>query len=483
LVACNSEATVAPAPTTELTNFEATALARATANTVPQATPTGITARTTPTVAAVVSYSNPKDAATAFLKAWQDKRYKDMYGMLSEFAKSAISEEKFIGRYEAITAEATILAVEPTIRPDLPALKPNEATYDVPFSVKFKTVRVGEFSQTNKLAMQWEGNRWGINWMPATIFTQLEGSRLVRLYAEDAERGLVVDRNGVPLAKEGFNYSVFVVPGKIENEAQVLDVLSQGLGMEKNAIRAKYQSGQPDWKMPIKEIPGDTPQANLNKMTAAKGVGIEQKKIRFYPQGQSAAHVIGYINAITAEDLKTLAAKGYRENDVIGRVGVEAWGEERLAGGKGGKLTTIEADGRLAEVIKSQPATTSNSFSLTLDMNVQKVAEEVLGERMGSIVVLTNDGGVLALASFPRYNPNDFVTGLTTAQFNALNNDPRRPFQNRAINGVLPIGSTFKVITTAAALERIGLKMDTRFNCSGRWTGLGENRTRQYHPV
>jgi penicillin-binding protein 2 len=80
----------------------------------------------------------------------------------------------------------------------------------------------------------------------------------------------------------------------------------------------------------------------------------------------------------------------------------------------------------------------------------------------------------LALASFPRYNPNDFIIGMTTAQFNALNNDPRRPFQNRAVNGVLPIGSTFKVITTAAALERIGMKMDTRFTCTGRWTGLGE---------
>jgi penicillin-binding protein 2 len=473
LVACNGEATVPAPQATSLTGFEATALAGG--NSTPQAT-VG-TGRGTPTAVAG-NYGNPKDAATAFLKAWQEKRYKDMYTLLSDFAKSAITEERFVGRYEAITQEATILAVEPAIRPDLPPLKPNEATYEVQFSVKFKTARVGDFSQNNKLAMQWEGNKWGINWMPTNIFTQLEGTRLVRLFAEDAERGLIVDRGGLPLAKEGFNYSVYVVPGRVENEAQLLEVLSQNLGMERNAIRAKYQNGQPDWKMPVKEISGETPQAVLDKMTAAKGVGVEKKKIRSYPQGTSGAHIVGYITAVTADDLKRLAGKGYRESDLVGRVGIEEWGEERLAGGKGGRLTVVESDGKLAEVIKTQTASSAGSFTLTLDTNIQKMTEQVLGERMGSIVVITPDGAVLAMASFPRYNPNDFVAGMTTAQFNALNNDPRRPFQHRAVNGALPMGSTFKVVTTAAALERLGMKMDARFNCTGRWTALGEQNAK-----
>ncbi len=125
--------------------------------------------------------------------------------------------------------------------------------------------------------------------------------------------------------------------------------------------------------------------------------------------------------------------------------------------------------------LAEKPAIASATLLTNLDMNIQKGAEAALGERQGSIVVMDpNNGAVLALASFPRYDPNIFLGGVSAEQYNALNNDPRKPFQNRAVNGQLPVASTFKAFTTAAALEKAGLNMQTVFTCNGRWAGLGD---------
>jgi penicillin-binding protein 2 len=245
--------------------------------------------------------------------------------------------------------------------------------------------------------------------------------------------------------------------------------------LDQAKIKDLYKDGQPDWRMPIKTLPSSTPESVIAGLRELAGVGVDEGGIRSYPQGQSASHTVGYINKVNAEDLKTLAAKGYTEDDIIGRTGVEAWGEEILAGGLGGKLTIIQPDGQTLQTLSERPIVPSSHLLLSLNMELQKKVEAILGTRVGSIVVMdVTNGAVLALANFPTYDPNLFVTGISQEQFDALNNDPRKPFQNRAVNAQLPVGSTFKVISASAALERAGFNMQSTFTCTGRWTGLGE---------
>lgn len=421
-----------------------------------------------------VASAKPGETALAFLKAWEEKRYNYMYALLTSSSKNTITEAKFIGRYNDITEEATISAVATKINIVAPAPGKDALGYQVPFDVTLTTARVGDLKFQNTMVLRPENGRWLVDWSTALIFPQLTGTNLIHLFSNDPPRGDIRDATNQPLAILGSVYSVFVVPGKIENEEQLLTLLSQELKIDKPKIKALYANGQPDWQMPIKDLPRGTAQAQLDKLLTVKGIGIDEKTVRYYPNATLAAHAIGYTGIITEDDLKTLAAKGYKADDRIGRTGVEAWAEETLAGTKGGKLAIVKSDGGTITTLAERPAQNASNVILTIDLAIQRVAEAALANRNGSVVVMNpNDGAILALASQPSYDPNAFIQGLTQEQYKTLSEDPRRPFQNRPANGTYPTGSIFKVITAGAAMERAGVTMDTRFTCTGHWEGLG----------
>lgn len=429
----------------------------------------------TPT-AAPATAAGALDAASRFLKLWEDSRFTDMYGMLSISAKAIITQDKFVSRYEAITAEATLTKVATSVPNSLSVNGGANTSLSVPFHADFKTNRAGDFGQDNTLKLHFEDNSWKVEWSPAAIFKELTDSTyLVHLYKSSSTRGTIYAANKVPLTSTDNQFEVYVVPGQIENEDQLLLTLSQTLKMDPAKIKDLYKNGQPDWRMPIKTLPSTTEQSIIAGLRELPGVGVDEQGVRNYPNGPSASHTVGYINQVNADDLKTLAAKGYTEDDIVGRTGVEAWAEETLAGGLGGKLTVIGSGGQTLSTISEKPVTPSSHMLLSLNMDLQKKAEAILGSNVGSIVVMdVTNGAVLVLANFPTYDPNLFIQGITQDQFNALNNDPRKPFQNRAVNSQLPTGSTFKVISASAALERGGMNMQTTFTCTGHWTGLGD---------
>ena len=474
LAACGDDPTAAPNLTTSGLSTTGTGVVNPTTNPVSRSSGGVATTKAASTTAVAVSGLKPDEVATNFLKTWENGNYDGMYDLLSASAVNFIAREKFVTRYKNIADEATLSALQTKIT-SLPALSNGNQPYEIPFTANFKTARAGEFSQKNTLSLVNENKSWLVDWRPANIFTGLNSVNLVRMFPANPPRGDILDRNNQPLAHAGVQYAVFVVPGKIANEDQLLNTLSQSLTMDKTKIKDLYKSGQPDWRMDIKRLPGNTPQTTLDTLLALAGVGVDQEEVRAYPNAASAAHVVGYVNGVNQDDLATLAAKGYREEDVIGRTGVEAWGEDILAGAKGGKLTIIQPDGTVVEKMSEKAVVAGNKVTLNLDLKIQQMAEKILADKVGSIIVMNPaDGAVLALASFPSFDPNLFVQGLTTEQFKALNDDPRHPFQPRPYGGLLPVGSTFKVITMSAALERLGIKSDTMFTCTGHWTGLGE---------
>ena len=174
---------------------------------------------------------------------------------------------------------------------------------------------------------------------------------------------------------------------------------------------------------------------------------------RQYPQGPLAGPLTGYV-----------------DGDSAGRAGLEAATDDLLAGHPGGRLTVLAPSGEIASTLSSAPARPGETVTLTLDLDLQRACEAALGERAGSVVVLdARDGAVLALASYPQYDPNTFVTG---GDVGAILTDPRQPLVNRPLVGLYPPGSIFKAVTMAAGLERGVVRPDSEFVCTGRWTGL-----------
>jgi penicillin-binding protein 2 len=191
---------------------------------------------------------------------------------------------------------------------------------------------------------------------------------------------------------------------------------------------------------------------------------------RSYPQGNAAGPLVGYVGEVSAEELQVLASKGYLAGEMLGKTGVEAAGEDLLSGQRGGRLTTIQPNGDIAATLASVPPRPGETISLTIDLDLQREVEAILGQRQGSALVLDpRAGAVRVLASAPRYDPNAFVAseGVT-----AILNDPGQPLINRPLAGQYPPGSTFKVVTMAAGLESGLIQPATEFTCTGRWSGL-----------
>src|SRR3972149_4848712 len=241
---------------------------------------------------------------------------------------------------------------------------------------------------------------------------------------------------------------------------RLISSLPAALNMPESDIRAKVETHLPSYYfIPITPLPYGPSADTLEKFYALAdlGVVVRQETRRIYPNGDSAAHVLGYMAEVSEEQLKELAPKGYRTGDKIGAFGLEDQLDEVLAGERGGTLATISPEGTITHTIAEKPATPGKDVTLTLDINAQKSAETVLGERVGSIIVMDpRDNSVLALASYPRFNPQGLTDGLSTAEYATLSNDKRQPFLHRPLLATYPPGSTFKPVTLSAGMEKAG---------------------------
>jgi penicillin-binding protein 2 len=252
--------------------------------------------------------------------------------------------------------------------------------------------------------------------------------------------------------------------------------LAQKLSMTPDDVRSRISLTLPGYYFqPIKQLPADTDEALIAELHDIPGVTVREQRQRSYPYGNLAAHLLGYMTEISPEQLETLRERGYREGDMIGAAGLEGAYEAELAGVKGGTLAIVTPEGTVARVIAERSATPGKDITTTLDVNVQKLSEDLLGQKKGSVVAIDpNSNGVLAMASYPRFDPNAFIRGLSASEWEALNSNSALPFLNRATQASYPPGSTFKVVTTAAGLERGGYSPSSRLPCPPVWYGLGE---------
>jgi penicillin-binding protein 2 len=429
-------------------------------------------------VAPLAQVPSPVDTASAYLAAWSAGRYSDMYDLLASDAKANLSRDAFVQRYQAVSDEATITKIDGQITstPLVPSGLGNGASVQVPFTVAFTTIRVGTFQENNSVALVLEEGTWRVDWQPSLFFKDLAPDELVRLFPLNPRRGSILDRKGRPLATMGFQETIWVIPKDLRDGGQEDPVLAQiGAYLHKSPdeLRKIYANQPPEWRIPLGDVPGTFEIELQHKFASTPGVVLDRKPIRVYPEADVAAHIVGYVGHVDLNELPKLAPLGYTIDDIVGRAGVEGAAESVLAGTRGGKLAVVAPTGEVVKIIAERDAVPGDDVVLSIDIDVQKAAEKVLGKLDGSIVVMDpSDNSILAMASYPRFDPNKFVLGFTPQEWNALNTSPDTPFENRPVEGAYPTGSIFKVITASAGMESAGYRAADTFDCNYWWHGL-----------
>jgi len=275
-------------------------------------------------------------------------------------------------------------------------------------------------------------------------------------------RGLILDRNGVVLARNYSAYTLEIFPAKVKDVERTIQELGEVVEVQakdRSRFRKLYAETRNTESLPIRTRLTDEEVARFAaNRYRFPGVEIKARLFRQYPHGDLASHVIGYIGRINQKDQERLeeldVEANYRGTDFIGKAGLEASYQQELHGTTGMEQVEIDAAGRGIRTLARTPAQAGSNITLTLDIKLQEVAEAAFGDRRGALVAIEpSTGGVLAFVSKPGFDPNLFVDGIDPQSWAELNNSPDRPLNNRAIAGVYPPGSTFKPYMALAALE------------------------------
>ncbi|MDA3920656.1 MAG: penicillin-binding protein 2 [Salinisphaera sp.] len=293
-------------------------------------------------------------------------------------------------------------------------------------------------------------------------------------------RGLIFDRDGVLLANNQPAYRLDIVPEQIANLADTIKRLGQIVSIS-DADKSRFYSRErqtPSFRGTPIRLSLTQPEVARFEVNREQfpGVDIRAGLTRTYPEGRYAAHVVGYVGGITERDLREVDNKRYRGSSHIGKAGVELSYESLLHGYPGSRVVETNASGRALRQLEVHPPQAGDSLYLTLDSKLQKTAFQALGDKDGAVVALNpKNGGILAMASTPSYNPNLFVDGISQANYSRLLNDPHNPLFNRALQGQYPPGSTIKPVMAIGALETGAIQPDKKVWCPGYITLPGSD--------
>lgn len=401
----------------------------------------------------------PEEQFSTYVKLWNGQKFEEMYNYLSADAKKSIKKDEFVDRYKKIYSDLGITNLKVTYEKPKEEKERDKKVTEVslPFSVSMDSV-AGEISFEHDTHLTKEerddNTNWYLNWDTTYIFPDLKEGDKVGINTTVPTRGDILDRNGLELATTGTALEMGIVPKDIEGqETAVIEQLATVLGMTKESIEKALNASwvQPDYFVPLKTI-----SENDTELRAQLGQipGVQRKTVeaRVYPFGEAAAHLIGYVGSITAEELEKQEPGTYSANDVIGKRGLEQVLEKRLKGEQGVQILIQKEDGS-ETILAEKPVKNGENVKLTIDGAVQQdMYIELQGEAGMGAAIHPTTGETLALVSSPSYNPNNLSLGATAADWKALEEDPKQPLLNRFKANYTP-GSVIKPITAAIALQ------------------------------
>ena len=303
-------------------------------------------------------------------------------------------------------------------------------------------------------------------------FRRLSENNCIRLQSTDSPRGLIFDRNGNILVdnRPSFDLNIILKDAKpidrtVAKLAELMDVPVSEL-MSKITRSKEISAYKPIVLQ--QDLGRDTLAAVEVRKFDLPGVMVDVKTVRHSFHEQSAAHLIGYLSEISSEELRSGKYSGCKPGDYIGKFGVEKVCEQFLRGKRGGRQIEVNATGQVVSVLKTVDSEPGHNVYLTIDQKLQKKAETLLKGLAGAVVAMEpTSGQILALASSPSFDQDDFVSKMSRGQWEALISNPFRPMENKAIQSEYPPASTYKIVTAMAGLEEGVIDENTTFHCPG----------------
>ena len=399
---------------------------------------------------------NAGDYVEDYFALLEDKDYSKMYDMLSGDPKvdKDVFEERYTNIYEGIEAQDFSLKIN-SVEDDV-----------VDYSLTMNTV-AGKVTSNNQVKVT-DGK---LAYNEALILEGLESDYRVRVSSESATRGRILDRNGNELATQGEAYEAGLVPGKLNGEADY-ERIGSLLNMSSAEIKDEMSASwiKDDSFVPLKEFAKDSSgQALVNQLIAIPGVKVNTTTVRYYPYGEAASHLTGYLQQVNAEDLEKHKGEGYDESSLIGRSGIEAAYEADLKGSDGHEIRIVDEDNELVKTVASKDVEDGKDITLTIDVTLQQsLYNEYQNDQSASVAMNPKTGEILALVSTPSFSSNDFILGFDNEQWQALNDDASKPLTNRYRSTFVP-GSSMKPITAAIGLDSGAIDPDKDLKAEDRW--------------
>jgi penicillin-binding protein 2 len=403
------------------------------------------------------------DALRTFLDSMVANDYPGMYALLTQASQKAITEADFAKRY---TDDLNALSAK-TVEYNILSMLTDPQNSQVSFHITYHTSLFGDIQRDFNTTMALENGTWRIPWDDSLILPELAGGKhLVTTYDAPA-RGDIYDRNGTAIAAQTDAYSIGLVAGEVnpDSEGAVIATLARLTGVRTEIIRTNYDNYAAGNYVPVGEASASA--VNASGITGYSGVQVSAYTSRFY-EPNIAPNAVGYTLFISPEEYNTYRRLGYSGAERIGWEGVEAWGESYLHGRNAATLYVAGADGAYQTVLAQTNAEPAASITLTIDSDLQEQAQAAMDGLPGAIVVIeVKTGRVLAMVSSPGFDPNWYD----------LNNVNRvymdeQPTFNRAAQGTYPLGSVFKIITLAAALESGDFTPQSTWDCQYSFTEL-----------
>ena len=432
---------------------------------------------------------SPQDVAASFLDAWGRRDYDAMYALLSPQSQQLTTQPVFRTVYEQADSQIGLQGVTPTFG----RAQEQGTSAAVPYDLSLNTNFFGEFSdhdRTMRLVQAPAG--WRVAWTPNDIFEGYSSGTRLEVALRREPRGNILDRNGVPLVEQDSTViELYVTRASIPDEAACLDLLATILLEQRGDLADTFADYNFDTQFPVGDVDPDTYSRYSQALSESCAIVTDSRETRRYAGHGAASHITGYVGQIPVELLSRYEEQGYSAGDLIGRTGIEAQYEEELAGESSRVLRVVEPGGMVVREIAQSAGRDPEDVTLTIDHDLQLAAAQAMNDAFnyaegnwgsrehstgGGVVVLdVNSGAVLALASYPTFDPGIF--NPDTPIFNvgsyqiALQNDSRQPYLNRVIQNTYPAGSTFKIVTTGAAAEERIFDPNDIFYCGRVWDG------------
>ena len=437
---------------------------------LPTLTPTLPPTATLPDVQVMTtSVPDAEAAARAYLEAWLVEDYPAMYAMLTPISQDAINEEDFAALYSSVASEAALSGWEYEILSSL--INPRSA--QVGYRVTFHSVLVGDFSSDTMMSLSLETGQWLVQWDDALIMRELGGGNHLSMEYRIPSRANIYSSDGSALVAQSDAVAIGLDTGQVgaDSQGSLISLLSEVVGYRMYWLADQIDAWRPyGYYLPVADVSADAIASHEASLAGYSGVILSPFRTRYYFNEGTAPHIVGYMSLIQPDEVDTYRRLGYRIDERVGRAGLEYWGEEYLAGQRGGALYVVGPDGSIITQLAATDPQPAQAVYTTIDYDLQLRLQQsnALSNGMrGAVVVMERETGrVLAMLSSPGFNPNLFEPSNYNYQF--LINDlygEDTPLLNRATQGAFPLGSVFKVITMSAGLESGLYPPETIYNC------------------